>query len=92
MNDKPILELKNIVKTFPGVRALKGVDLNIYPGEVHALCGENGAGKSTLMKIIAGAQPYTSGEMILDGKKVEFKSTKEAEEKQVHWKDLYQKK
>ncbi|MEJ8751940.1 sugar ABC transporter ATP-binding protein [Lagierella sp. ICN-221743] len=80
MNNTPILELKNIVKTFPGVRALKGVDLNIYPGEVHALCGENGAGKSTLMKIIAGAQPYTSGEMILDGKKVEFKSTKEAEE------------
>ena len=80
MNNKPILELKNIVKTFPGVKALKGVDLSIYPGEVHALCGENGAGKSTLMKIIAGAQPYTSGEMILDGEKVEFKSTKEAEE------------
>ena len=76
MNDKPILELKNIVKTFPGVRALKGVDLNIYPGEVHALCGENGAGKSTLMKIIAGAQPYTSGEMILDGKKLSLSPQK----------------
>ncbi|MDO5018031.1 MAG: sugar ABC transporter ATP-binding protein [Lagierella massiliensis] len=80
MNEKPILELKNIVKVFPGVKALKGVDLNIYPGEVHALCGENGAGKSTLMKIIAGADTYTSGEMILDGNKVSFNSTKEAEE------------
>lgn len=74
-----ILELKNIVKTFPGVRALNGVRLDLYKGEVHALCGENGAGKSTLMKIISGAQKYTSGEMILNGENVQFHSTKDAE-------------
>ena len=59
MMGKTVLKLESIVKTFPGVRALDGVRLDIREGEVHALCGENGAGKSTLMKIIAGAQPYT---------------------------------
>lgn len=74
-----ILELNNIVKIFPGVRALDGVRLDLHKGEVHALCGENGAGKSTLMKIISGAQRYTSGEIILNGEKVQFHSTKDAE-------------
>lgn len=74
-----ILKLESIVKTFPGVKALDGVHLEIMEGEVHALCGENGAGKSTLMKIIAGAQPYTSGAMYLDGKEVVFHSAKDAE-------------
>lgn len=74
-----ILKLEAIVKTFPGVKALDGVHLEIMEGEVHALCGENGAGKSTLMKIIAGAQPYTSGAMYLDGKEVVFHSAKDAE-------------
>ncbi len=79
MQKEPILKLENIVKVFPGVKALDGVQLDVYPGEVHALCGENGAGKSTLMKIIAGAQGYTSGKMYMDGKEVVFHSTKEAE-------------
>ncbi|MBE7026564.1 MAG: sugar ABC transporter ATP-binding protein [Ruminococcaceae bacterium] len=74
-----ILELKNITKTFPGVRALDNVHLQIAPGEVHALCGENGAGKSTLMKIISGAQKYTSGEILVDGKSYVFESTSEAQ-------------
>ena len=60
MGDRVVLRLEDIVKTFPGVKALDGVKLDVKEGEVHALCGENGAGKSTLMKIIAGAQGYTS--------------------------------
>lgn len=79
MGGRLILKLESIVKTFPGVKALDGVHLEIYEGEVHALCGENGAGKSTLMKIIAGAQPYTSGAMYLEGKEVVFHSAKDAE-------------
>lgn len=79
MGGELILKLESIVKTFPGVRALDGVNLDIYAGEVHALCGENGAGKSTLMKIIAGAQPYTSGSMKLNGQEVVLHSTKDAE-------------
>lgn len=83
MEGKTVLKLVDIVKTFPGVRALDGVQLEILEGEVHALCGENGAGKSTLMKIIAGAQPYTSGHMYVDGEEVQFRSTKEAELKGI---------
>ncbi|MGC6177976.1 sugar ABC transporter ATP-binding protein [Lacrimispora sp. 38-1] len=79
MGGRLVLKLESIVKTFPGVKALDGVHLEIYEGEVHALCGENGAGKSTLMKIIAGAQPYTSGAMYLNGEKVVFHSAREAE-------------
>jgi ribose transport system ATP-binding protein len=67
-----------IAKSFPGVRALKGVDLRIWRGEVHALMGENGAGKSTLMKILAGAYQPDSGQIFLDGREVHFRSPHEA--------------
>ena len=79
MGDRVVLRLEDIVKTFPGVKALDGVKLDVKEGEVHALCGENGAGKSTLMKIIAGAQGYTSGRMYINDQEVVFHSTKEAE-------------
>lgn len=78
-DNEVVLKLENIVKVFPGVKALDDVHLEILKGEVHALCGENGAGKSTLMKIISGAQGYTSGKMCFEGKEVKFYSTKEAQ-------------
>jgi ribose transport system ATP-binding protein len=77
-NDAPILEVRGISKSFPGVRALKNVDLRIWPGEVHALMGENGAGKSTLMKILAGAYRPDAGEILIDGKPVQFRTPHEA--------------
>ena len=60
-----VLEMRNVTKRFPGVLALNNVQFSLRPGEVHCLVGENGAGKSTLMKILAGAQPMDSGEIIL---------------------------
>ena len=65
-----ILELKNITKLFPGVRALKNVSFNLKPGEIHALVGENGAGKSTLIKIITGAYEPTEGQLIFNNNAV----------------------
>lgn len=65
---RPILEMRNISKTFPGVKALQDVSLTLYPGEVHSLMGENGAGKSTLMKILSGAYtPDPGAEILIDG-------------------------
>lgn len=58
----PVLEMRSIVKTFPGVKALSDVSLTVAEGEVHALCGENGAGKSTLMKVLSGVHPHGSYE------------------------------
>jgi ribose transport system ATP-binding protein len=63
----PLLEARQVSKSFAGVRALKSVSLCVYPGEVLAVIGENGAGKSTLMKILAGVQPPDSGELLVDG-------------------------
>lgn len=68
----PIMSLRGIVKVYPGVNALKGVDLDVFRSEVHALVGENGAGKSTLLKIACGAIGRTAGEVDLEGQKVEF--------------------
>lgn len=67
-----ILVMKNIVRTFPGVRALSGVDFTLKPGTVHSLMGENGAGKSTLMKCLVGINPPDSGEILLRGVKVQI--------------------
>jgi ribose transport system ATP-binding protein len=67
----PVLEMKNVSKTFPGVKALQNVELTVYPSEVHSLMGENGAGKSTLMKILSGAyNPDKGSEIFVDGQKV----------------------
>ena len=66
----PVLELRGIHKRFPGVHALRGVDLEVHAGEVVALLGENGAGKSTLMKIVGGIEQPDSGEVLIDGARV----------------------
>ena len=78
MAGKYILEAKGIDKSFSGVTVLKGAELNIEPGELHALMGENGAGKSTLMKIIMGIYTKDAGKVILDGQEVDFKSARDA--------------
>lgn len=76
--EKYILEVKKVSKSFAGVTVLKDVDLQIRPGELHALMGENGAGKSTLMKIIMGIYEKDSGEVIFDGQARDFKGAREA--------------
>ena len=68
----PLLTMRGIVKQFPGVRALDGVDLDVAAGEVHCLLGQNGAGKSTLIKVLAGAHRPDAGEITLDGEPVSF--------------------
>ena len=73
-----VLEMRNITKTFPGVKALDNVQLKVRPGTVHALMGENGAGKSTLMKCLFGIYRQDSGEVLLDGKPVKINSAREA--------------
>ena len=78
MNNENLLVLKDIVKVFPGVRAVDHVDWAVAKGEVHALLGHNGAGKSTLVKIISGAYQRDSGQMLFDGKDVCFSSPHDA--------------
>ncbi len=78
-----ILELKNITKVFPGVKALDGVHFNLKEGEIHALMGENGAGKSTFIKVITGVNHPEEGEIYLDGKKVVFHKALEAQRKGI---------
>lgn len=77
MGKEVILRCRNIMKEFPGVKALDGVSLELEKGEVHALCGENGAGKSTLIKIITGIYQKDSGEMEYEGKAVNYKTAQE---------------
>jgi ABC-type sugar transport system ATPase subunit len=74
----PVLEMRGILKKFPGVVALSGINLEIMAGQVHALVGENGAGKSTLMKILAGAYQKDEGEILIDGKTVEITTPEQA--------------
>ncbi len=83
MEGTALLEMRGISKEFPGVKALDNVSLSVKPGTVHALMGENGAGKSTLMKCLFGIYAKDSGSIILDGKEVNFKSSKEAMESGV---------
>lgn len=76
-----ILEMKNITKEFPGVKALSDVNLKVRKGEIHALVGENGAGKSTLMNVLSGTYPYGSytGDIIYKGEVCKFKNLRESE-------------
>ena len=83
MDQPALLEMRGIVKEFPGVKALDGVNLTVRAGTVHALMGENGAGKSTLMKCLFGIYSRDGGTIKLDGKEVNFKSAKEALENGV---------
>jgi putative multiple sugar transport system ATP-binding protein len=80
-----ILEMRNITKTFPGVKALNNVNLNVRKGEIHALVGENGAGKSTLMKVLSGVYPHGSyeGEIQYNGLEQHFRDIGDSEEKGI---------
>ena len=76
----PVLQLKGIHKIFPSVHALKGVDFNLYAGEIHALLGENGAGKSTLIKVMTGVYQRDGGEILLEGKPIFPSNTGDAQD------------
>jgi rhamnose transport system ATP-binding protein len=76
---EPVLELRNISKSFPGVQALSDVSFSLYPGEVHALIGENGAGKSTLIKVMTGVYAPDQGEMRLDGQPIQIRNSMDAQ-------------
>lgn len=82
---KILLEMKNITKTFPGVKALDNVNLQVEEGEIHALVGENGAGKSTLMNVLSGIYPYGTyeGDIIYDGETCQFHTIKDSEKKGI---------
>ena len=69
-NPEYVLEMRDIVKVFPGVRALDGVKLQVRPGKVHVICGENGAGKSTMLNAVAGVFTVDSGSIVIDGQDV----------------------
>jgi ribose transport system ATP-binding protein len=75
---EPLLEMKGITKSFGGSVVLSGVDLTLWPREVHALVGENGAGKSTLMKILAAAYSRDAGSMRLEGRELQIGSPHDA--------------
>jgi putative multiple sugar transport system ATP-binding protein len=78
-----ILEMRNITKTFPGVKALENVNLDVRRGEIHAVVGENGAGKSTLMKVLSGVYPAGTyeGELVFEGEVCHFKGIHDSEKR-----------
>ena len=80
-----ILEMREITKEFPGVKALSDVTLSVRRGEVHAICGENGAGTSTLMNVLSGVYPHGSydGTIVLNGKDCDFRSIRDSEARGV---------
>ena len=80
--EEAILEMRNITKTFPGVKALSNVTFSVKQGEIHALVGENGAGKSTLMNVLSGVYPHGSytGEIFFEGKECRFQDIHQSEE------------
>jgi ribose transport system ATP-binding protein len=80
LNQKPILQVRGISKSFYGVTVLRNIDLDVFPGEIHAICGENGAGKTTLMNILTGSFPPDSGDIYFNGEKVVFDSPKDAQQ------------
>ena len=79
MADNVVLQMRNIHKSFPGVKALQGVDFTLRKGEVHALMGENGAGKSTLIKVLTGVYGKDEGQISMEGKEVLIHSPQEAQ-------------
>ena len=82
MSDDALLEMRDITKEFPGVKALKDVSFSVRQGEIHALVGENGAGKSTLMKVLSGVYPYGTydGEILYKGSECRFNNVHESEQ------------
>ena len=80
-----LLEMREISKVFPGVRALDRVTLTVEPGEIHAICGENGAGKSTLMKVLSGVYPHGTyeGEIHYDGEILALRGIRDSEAKGI---------
>jgi len=76
----PMLVMENIVKEFPGVKALSNVDFRLYPGEVHSLMGENGAGKSTLIKVLTGVHLFDEGKVLLEGEPIHVTTPLQAQE------------
>ncbi len=76
---QPVVSLRNVSKSFAHINALRSIDLDVYPGEIHAVMGENGAGKSTLVKILSGVHRKSSGSMTVRGVEVDFTDPKEAE-------------
>lgn len=81
----PVLEMRSIVKTFPGVKALSDVTLTVQQGEVHAICGENGAGKSTLMKVLSGVHPHGSyeGDVLFESEVCTFRDIRASEQRGI---------